>query len=193
MRRCISFKTNDAVSEIVGGLILILIALITFSAIYMYLFPDLPLADPNVKLVGYVNNDGYIVLEHIGGESLSKYSINISYPNGTSAEANYEKWCIGEIKYPQTSMPLLTVDDWIQVNVYTTDNEGDKQQVFEGVLYGKTVKTSVPPVEDPMLISSLRTNTVDEDLICFNYPAQQGQIGVGGGAGDDLHPALVLQ
>ena len=173
MKKNISFRGNYAVSEVVGGLLLILIALMVFSVIYLYLFPlPLPEAESNVDLMGYVTDDGLAVLAHMGGESLSSYKIDISYLNGTlissiSYENPYDAWEIGEHIFPLTDIYLNSEDDMVRIIVYDTQDDR-YESVFDGILTGKTG----PPPSVPypsMLISSLLTNTVDEDLICFNY------------------------
>ena len=173
MKRNISFIDEYAVSELVGGLMLILIALIVSSVIYMYVFPlPFPPPEPNVKLMGYVNNDGLIVIKHMGGESLSSYRIDVRHVNGTLIDTAIYKdsedlWEIGGCNYPLTDVYLLTEDDMVRITVYST-RYGNEQAVFDGILKGKA--SGIPPPSVlPMLISSLRTDTIDEDLICFNY------------------------
>jgi len=58
-----------------------------------------------------------------------------------------------------------------RVTVYTNYEDGSKPRGFDGVLTGKDEEPQ-PPLF-PMLISSLRTNSIDEDLICYDngtYP-----------------------
>ncbi len=173
MKRNISFSDEYAVSEVVGGLLLILIALMVFSVIYLYVFPlPIPPAEPNVDLMGYVTDSGLAVLAHMGGNALSSYRIDISYLNGTLiSSTSYENpddtWKIGEYVFPLTDVYLLSENDMVRIIVYNIEGES-QEAVFDGILRGKT---GPPPsiLFPSMLISSLLTNTVDEDLICFNY------------------------
>jgi len=91
-----NFVNSDyAVSELVGGLILIMIALTTFSAIYMYVFPlPLPSEEINVQLVGYVDSNGNAVIKHMGGESLDRYRVDVKYVDGTLIDSTIlnNKW-----------------------------------------------------------------------------------------------------
>ena len=175
MRKNVSFIDEFAVSEVVGAMILVLIAAVTFAAIYMYVFPlPLPAPEPNVKLMGYVNDDGTAVIEHMGGESLSEYRIDVRKLDGTLIDTTtYKKendpWKIGECNYPPTNTRLLTENDKVNINVYEIYNDGSEHQVFTGILKGKrkVVEPSISPML--MLISSLRTDSIDEDLICYNY------------------------
>ena len=173
MKRNISFNEEYAVSELVGGLLLILIAVMVFSVIYLFVFPlPLPEAESNVDLMGYVTDGGLAVLVHMGGESLSSYRIDVSYLNrtlisSTSYENPDDAWGIGEYVFPLTDIYLNSDDDMVRIIVYNIEDES-REAVFDAILTGKTG----PPPSVPfpsMLISSLLTNTVDEDLICFNY------------------------
>jgi hypothetical protein len=176
MKKNISFSDEYAVSELVGGLILILIALVAFSAIYMYVFP-LPIepAASNVKLMGYVSDEGVAIIEHMGGNALSSYKIDVRHTNGTLiGTTTYreieDSWEIGESIYPLTGMYLITEENKVRITVYSIHDDGSEEAIFDGILMGKgSVVPPTPPPEIPMLISSLRTDTVDEDLICFNY------------------------
>ncbi|MCX6667763.1 MAG: type IV pilin [Euryarchaeota archaeon] len=173
MRRNVSFIDEFAVSEVVGAMILVLIAIVAFAAIYMYVFPlPLPAPEPTVKLKGYVTDDGTAVLEHMGGESLPAYKIDVRALDGTIINTTtYKKrddpWEIGECNYPPTNTPLLTENDKVNIDVYEIYDDGSFYQVFTGILAGKgkVAQPSVPL----MLISSLMTDTIDEDLICYNY------------------------
>lgn len=164
-------SSNYAVSEVIGSVILLLIALLAFSAIYTYVFPlPFPEDEPHVKIVGYVNNNGTIILEHVGGETLESYHIVVLSQNGTllsSMEYN-EPWSIGDSIIP-TTMSLLSKNDSLEIMIYTTNREGGKELVFDGILHGRTDENDVLDSSNAAyLISSLLTDTSDEDLICFN-------------------------
>ncbi len=162
---------TTAVTEVIGSFLLILIAILVFSAIYMYIFPLPSLdADTHVEIEGYVNSNGVIILEHVGGESISSYRIDVRDLNGTlldSKAPSYESWCIGG-KENIASTLLLSEDDKVRITIYNSDR--DKQEiVFDGLLQGTTLASSGNVnSSDPYLISSLLSDSSDEDLICFN-------------------------
>jgi hypothetical protein len=65
---------------------------------------------------------------------------------------------------------LYSEDEHINVLVYSVNEDGTKSLVFDGLLFGpETNPGPAPPLYHPMLISSLRTDSSDEDLICFTY------------------------
>jgi len=167
-------SNNHAVSEVIGGLTLIAISVVIFSSIYVYVFPlPIPAPDSHVKLMGYVDDEGNAVIEHMGGEPLSTYKIDVKNVSGTlvnSAIYQEDSWGIGECIFPTLESPLTGENDMVQIIIYSIDDEGE-QQIFNGILRGKT--SEVTPAGNPMLISSLRTNTVEEDLICYNYTVSQ--------------------
>jgi hypothetical protein len=168
MRKNVSFIDEFAVSEVVGAMILVLIAVVAFAAIYLYVFPlPLPAPEPNVKLMGYVNDDGNAVIEHMGGEQLSSYKI---YADGKLIYQNDEKpWKIGECINPSLDKLLLTENDKVKIDVYETYKDGSENQVFTGILTGKRKVVQPIMFDLPRLLSSLMTNTTDEDLICHNH------------------------
>ena len=112
---------------------------LAFSIIYMNVFPiPIPPPEPNVELMGYVTYDGMAVLEHIGGETLSNYRIDLRDENGTlidstSYDDNEDPWSIGECKYLSTETPLTSEEDQLQVTVYTTIRNGDSRRIFYGI------------------------------------------------------------
>ena len=163
-------SNNHAVSEVIGGLTLIAISVVIFSSIYVYVFPlPIPAPDSHVKLMGYVDDDGNAVIKHMGGEPLSTYKIDVKNVSGAlvnSAIYQGDPWGIGECISPTIESPLIGENDMVQIIIYSIDDEGE-QQIFNGILKGKMSENI--PAGDLMLISSLRTNTIEEDLICYNY------------------------
>jgi len=171
----ISITSNTiAVSEIIGGMMLLFIAILAFTAIYSFVLPfpgqDV---DSYVKLQGYVSTNNIIILEHIGGEELKSYCIEVRYVNNTlietiTPELEWVTFSIGDKPYPiNSTVKLKSSEDKIKIVVRKTDE--DQEIIFEGILQGKT-KNSQPATDSnsPYLISSLLTDTTNEDLICFN-------------------------
>ncbi len=177
MRRFNLFSDNYAVSELVGGLILVVIAVISFALIYTYVLPS-PAEDKiNVKISWDISEDGIVILHHKGGETIDSYKISVSYSDGDfiGSEVYRSPWKIGENIYPLediTDIKLVNESIKLRIIVYSLNDDGSEQEVFDKELYGKIDDSQ--DVEDPMLISSLRTNTIDEDLICYNYTIEPG-------------------
>jgi len=175
MKGNITLNDNYAVSEVVGGMLLIVIALLTFAAIMFYLFPTLEPVDESIKLQGYVTDDGTAVIEHVGGKSIYNYRVIVNQVNGTSiGSKDYRDlespWEIGECTYPLNDIgygPLVDQNDMVEITIYTLNENGGEQEVFNGVLKGNTVNYNP---NTPILISSLRDDTPDEDLTCYSYP-----------------------
>ena len=174
MRRNKAFQNKYASSEVVGGIILILIAVLSFTVIRAYLFPDFEPIDINVELEGYVTDSGSAVVEHVGGEEISDYKVIVSNTDGTLIGSKQYRnldpeWRIGQCIYPLEDIgypPLILDTDKVEVSIYIYNKEGDEQEVFRGILSGSLEYIS----DNPVLISSLKTNTPDEDLICYSYP-----------------------
>ena len=62
-------KRDYAVSELVGGMVLLLIAVSSITSIYLFVFP-LPFESDsiNVELAGFVDREGYTFIKHMGGD-----------------------------------------------------------------------------------------------------------------------------
>jgi len=180
MGKKLSFKNSYAVSEVVGGIILVLIAVVAFSAVYTYLFPPAPDVKVSVVIEASVDSNGNVVLEHKGGVPLDSYKVVVRYADNRtyigSKEYVDDHWSIGERRYPLvgiTGLKLVNESMKVWVGVYSILDDGTEKTVFEGVLHGRVESAQGESSdENPMLISSLRTNTVDEDLICYNYTIQ---------------------
>jgi len=168
------FDHTYAVSEVIGGIILVAIAFVIFAVIYANVFPlPLPAQDPNVHLVGYVNDQGKIVIEHVGGEQLASYEIYVDGERQQHDET--DPWMIGEQFIP-SDVQLESTDDQSRVVVYAVQDDGYKSLIFDGVLTGKNPTELPPPQGEPegpsMAFTSLRTNSLDEDLICYTSSIQ---------------------
>ncbi|MDH7507139.1 MAG: hypothetical protein QHH15_05070 [Candidatus Thermoplasmatota archaeon] len=169
MKGKLSFHNNCAVSEVLGSVLLIAIAIVSFVVLRYYLFPDLPPIEENIKLIGYVNENGIVVIEHTGGKSFSDYKIVVRNINGTLISSNTYRnvtpaWKIGDCKYPLENIKLNNENDKVQISIFLIKNDRSEQIIFDGILSGKTQKYTA---DTPMLVSSLKTDTPDEDLICY--------------------------
>jgi len=175
MKKNIAFRNNYAVTEVVGGLILIVIAVLSFVVINLYAYPDLDSPDEKIEIIGYVKDDGVAVLEHVGGECITSYKIEVYEINGTFIDSkecrDFESpWSISNCIYPLEGINyplLLNETDKVEIVLYTYNDDGIAQEIFRGILAGHYVE---PPGDIPILITSLKSNTPDEDIICFSYP-----------------------
>lgn len=167
-----TYSNTDAVSEVLGGLLLVVIAFIVIVCISDYIFPlPLPDEEPNVHITGYVTDEGRVILEHMGGESLKNYEVfiegSLCYRND-----NGNPWEIGERNYPPLE-ELLDEDEGVQVTVCTNIG-GNDVIVFDGMLTRDSHPEQPPASSEssPALLSTLLTYTLDEDLICYSSPIE---------------------
>lgn len=170
MENHILHSKSCAVSEIIGGILIVFIAIIVTVSIYQQILPvPIPSPEPNVHFMGYVTDDGIIIIEHMGGETISSYEIYVSQSNKTDVY-KYENspWEIGQSKTPPNAS-FSGEKDEISVIVYSIYDDYSKHIVFSGVLKQADILEETFSNIHPMLISTLRTNTNDEDLICYNY------------------------
>ena len=179
MRRAALISNKYAISEVIAGVLLILIAVLAFASVYVYLFPPAPEVEADASIQGYVNSLGSIVLEHKGGDTITNLKLTIY--NYSNIEQNWTgdfdvSWKIGSYIYPLDLIEIPNPPRLIEVFVHCKDTEGEFEQIFHGIfdtdLDGDDEIPEENPenitIEDPMLISSIQTNSVDEDLICYN-------------------------
>jgi FlaG/FlaF family flagellin (archaellin) len=171
MKKSTLLANDYAVSEVIGATLLVLIAVVAAASIYNQMLPvPIPSPEPNVQLMGYVTENGDVIIEHMGGEILDSYEV---YIDGESVYTNPdgEYLDIGST-IPSSIIPtLLDENDQVRITVYAINDDGSNVVVFDGIIFGleEQEASPLPPLFHPMLISSLRTDTTDEDLICFNY------------------------
>ena len=152
-------RNKYAVSEVIGSVILLFIAVLAFSVISHYILP-LPdsSVDSNVDIQGSISG-GFIELFHVGGESVSEYKIYID------GELSYEgnDWNMGNL-YKINLSKIGNKNTEIMVVAATED--GGSEIVFEGEFLNPFI--NVKPVQGtPNIFSSLFSNTPEEDLICY--------------------------
>ena len=125
MKNYANLHNNHAVSEIVGSVILLLIAVLSFSAIYLYVFP-LPnyAADSNIDIQGSVSGK-YAELLHVGGESIRSYQV---FADGKLVQEG-KTWKTGD-----TPLIFEMTKEKMQVRVVTKTDDGGTKIVFEGEL-----------------------------------------------------------
>lgn len=154
-----------AVSEVVGAILLVLIAVVSAAVIYTQFLPvPLPSTSPSAQLMAYTE-DGTPILEHMGGATLTHYEIYIDNTLfDTTTDGN---WDIGEKTILQT-LHLQNDTESIHITVYAVLADDSRNVIFDGILRGDPEDPSNPPTT-PLLMTSLNANTSDEDLICYTH------------------------
>jgi hypothetical protein len=169
-----SFRHNYAVSEVIGASILIGIAVTSVIFISPFLSPDLDIVDKKFDVIGYVTPQGRAVLKHVGGTVISNYEVIVYNINGSqfSSKDYRDTWKIGECRYVLEDIgypPLLSESDKVIIYILTNREDGSQHQIFYGELSGPPGPESST---NPVLISSLKQDSPDEDLICYSYPLE---------------------
>ena len=170
MKKSTLLANTYAVSEVIGATLLVLIAVVAAASIYNQMLPvPIPSLEPNIQLMGYVTENGDVIIEHMGGEILDSYEV---YIDGESVYTNPdgEYMDIGSTIPSSIAPTLIDENDQVRITVYAIENnDGSSSIVFDGVLSGpKEELPEIPPSIFSMPISTLRTNSVDEDIICFS-------------------------
>jgi len=165
-------RNNYAVSShVLDSILLLGIAIVSFGAISSYFLPvTLPTHPPNVDLSAYIRGD-YVFIEHMGGESLEYDKVRIEVSIGDEAKSkpplveknNNGLWECGEyVQYFYNTTDL--------VSILVIDEKTNSVLLHGNLRRGEATWIGATP---PILVSSLRTNSDDEDLICYAL-AQKG-------------------
>lgn len=154
-----------AVVEIIDAVLLLSVGVAVFAIIAISLLPlPIPASPPKVSLSAYIRGD-YVFIEHMGGDALnfSLVKIDLSIGGKRMAKPKLHEinrnglWECGEfVRYPYNSTDL--------VSVLVIDTNSNTVLLHGNLKRGVKPYIGVPP---PLLVSSLRTNTTDEDLTCY--------------------------
>lgn len=157
---------KDGVSEVVGTILLLAIAIATFSvfAIYVMSSTSPSVSSPDLNLVGYINEEQHIVIEHKGGESVKLENIKITVWKGEVDSCMYhfdsnghlmgenavfndsnsnKKWDVGEYIEIDATAVFGNITNW-QISAIVVDGESNSI-IFSGILQPGILRT-VPPI-----------------------------------------------
>ncbi|MEM2583061.1 MAG: right-handed parallel beta-helix repeat-containing protein [Candidatus Thermoplasmatota archaeon] len=144
---------NSGISEVVGTILLLAIAISAFSVVAIYVFSiNQPENTPNVTLVGYINEMEHVIIEHKGGKSLELQNLRIVIWKGEIKSEQYSfgpdgnligknatfkgnennRWEVGE--YVDINAPAVfgNITYW-QISGIIVDRESNSI-IFSGVL-----------------------------------------------------------
>ncbi|MCD6512938.1 MAG: right-handed parallel beta-helix repeat-containing protein, partial [Thermoplasmata archaeon] len=163
---------NKGVSEIIGTMLLLVIAISTFSVLAVYVFSNnSSVPAPHVNLVGYMDENHNAIIENKGGDSLNlenvkiviwkgeedsqdfmftkqmilDYNRTISLPYNSMFydENNNRKWDVGDKIRINCTARFGNITHW-QISVIVVD-ENSNSIIMSGVLQTGILRT-VPPV-----------------------------------------------
>ncbi|MCD6411301.1 MAG: type IV pilin [Thermoplasmata archaeon] len=163
-------RRDCAVVEILDTVLLLAVGIAVFAVIALSLLPlPVPATPPKVSLSAYIRGN-YVFIEHMGGDALNFSSVEISVHIGGEAmpkpslhEINRNGlWECGEfVRYPYSSNKT--------VSVLVVDRNNGFVLLHGNLKREEKIYIGAPP---PILVSSLRTNSTDEDLICYAPPVK---------------------
>jgi len=113
-----------------------------------------------------------VVLQHVGGEELTTYTIRIEQSDGPRTYTfDNDPWVMGQCYYLPINQALFNEEKQVKVSVYTILADASTKMIFDGIITPRDHPPGpvIEPVLDPMLVTTLRTSTIDEDLICYDY------------------------
>ena len=159
------YKRNSAVSEVLGTILILVISVSSFSAVYAVLFSiQVEPSSPFVNIVGTIE-DNTLILEHRGGDSLQlNTNILLNLPDGSryqykvddldylnSSYKNDGRWDIGE----RFVLPLNSVVNYSRfepIDVTTVDVASNSV-----IMMGTVKETEFTDINISYPISELKT------------------------------------
>lgn len=185
----INKRVEKAVSDMIGTLLLLMIAVSLFSVLYFFVFSfETPDHSPSVSIIGYT--DGYnITLEHWGGESLgldSYFLITVAGENKGPYSLNDSSINIYAIDGSDGSDDDLW--SFTEKLVYDAASSGisliNKELIFRIIDFDSNKETSRGKIQDG-ITSTAGNNPPDQAQVV--YPADGGTIS------NDLNPSLQVR
>ncbi len=192
---------KEGVSEIIGTVLLLAIAIIVFSVLAIYVLSSTTpsTSAPHTNLIGYVDNN-HIILQHQGGEELDLDNIKVvvwkgeedscscSFTNGmptiqyvsiNDSNSN-KKWDVGEYISINATAIFGNITNW-QISVVVIDEESNSI-IMSGILQEGILHTT-PPVAtftyapwEPKFVNTTGTSEIIEFDASDSYDPDGGRI-----------------
>ncbi|RLG19847.1 hypothetical protein DRN74_06315, partial [Candidatus Micrarchaeota archaeon] len=176
---------KKGVSEVVGTILLLAIAVTTFSvfAIYVMSSTSPSTSSPDLNLVGYINEEQHIIIEHKGGESVKLEDIKITAWKGEIDSCMYyfdsngqlmgehaifndsnsnKRWDVGEYIEIDALSIFGNITNW-QISATVIDEESNSI-IFSGILQSGILHT-MPPVA---IFTYTPLDPKTQEIIVFN-------------------------
>ena len=175
---------NEGVSEVIGTILLLAIAISAFSVMAVYVFSITgPTPSPDVNFVGYMDTNQHIIIEHKGGEYINLKDVKITVWKGeedsqlfyfnSNGELQGEnaifedsnqnkKWDVGE--YIDVNAPAVfgNITHW-QISVVVVHTKSNSI-LMTGILQEGIVRT-VPPIA---IFTYAPWDPKTQEIIVFN-------------------------
>jgi flagellin-like protein len=193
---------TKGVSEIVGTVLLLAVAIVTFSVLAMYVFSNASpsVSSPNANLIGYMNEEHFVVLEHKGGDDLVLEDTEFTIMKGEMDSASYyfsadgeltgeyctfvgngdDRWSVGEYVKINITALFGEVTNW-EISAVMVDTESNSI-ILSGSLQ-EGIRRLSPPVamfEYQPWRPNYSNSTGQSEIIVFNastaYDPDGGQI-----------------
>ncbi|MGC9308072.1 MAG: right-handed parallel beta-helix repeat-containing protein [Thermoplasmatota archaeon] len=108
---------NEGVSEIIGTVLLLAIAVIIFSSLIVYVLSmDAAPSAPDVHMVGSMESTNTAILENRGGDSIPLEDLKVIVWKGNEESWTYEGQSLQEIFYDLNQNGYWDVGDYVRIN-----------------------------------------------------------------------------
>lgn len=112
------FKGREGVSEVIGTVLLLAIAVIIFSSLIVYVLSstDVSPSAPDVHFVGSIDASQYAIVEHRGGESIPIEDVKVILWKGEEESASFEGQALSDILQDTNDNGRWDIGDYIEIN-----------------------------------------------------------------------------
>lgn len=157
---------NEGVSEVVGTILLLTIAVAAFSvfAIYVMSSTTPSASSPDVNLVAYVDENQHIIVEHKGGEDLDLDNIKIVISKGF-VDRRTCRFHAGQPTLDHTQFSQGNGDEYWNIGEYL---DIDALAVFGGITGWQIEMTIVDEVSNSIILSGVLQSGVTDYIFTDN-------------------------
>lgn len=159
------FKGNKGVSEVLGTVLLLGIAVIIFASLMIYVMSiDTESSSPDVQMVGYVDENGHAVVEHRGGDQLKAEDMKVEIWKG-DANSKFSGQAFMDILADEDENIQWNVGEFIDI---------DCQAIFGGIRHWQITLIIVDKTSNSIIMSGVLQQGIT-DYIINNITELQGK------------------
>jgi len=159
------FKGNKGVSEVLGTVLLLGIAVIIFASLMIYVMSiDTESSSPDVQMVGYVDENGHAVVEHRGGDQLKPEDMKVEIWKG-NANSKFSGQEFMDILADENENVQWNVGEFIDI---------DCQAIFGGIRHWQITLIIVDKTSNSIIMSGVLQQGIT-DYIINNITELQGK------------------
>lgn len=153
------FSNDEGVSPVIGVMLMIVVTVVLAAAVSAYSSnmetqESAPTATLQVDSASY--NDGYIQLSHMGGDTLTKSSMDIEITSSSPSTSGYVN--MSNVTTPDFVGPgdTMRIEFWQKDTQYITGAAFTGDDISQSVAIGEKFRISIIDTETGQTVASVR-------------------------------------